>query len=96
MSAAQGFGNIASRRANALIGAGSGVLQAGQSAVQAAGSQFVGESLRGQQMSQLFGNIAQAGLTSAFSGSGFGKGSQNKQDNNLFTGTIDPKFGRQS
>lgn len=64
---AQGFGDIAQRKTSAFLGGQQAISQAGAQATSAAGSQFVGDQLRGQQMGSMFGSIAQAGLTSAAS-----------------------------
>lgn len=58
-----GFGNIASRRVNAITGSQAGISQAGQSVIQSSGSQFVRDQLRAQAEGQIGTDLFKLGAT---------------------------------
>lgn len=88
----QGFGNIAARKSNAVLGGSSNLGTAGRSMVDTAGSQFLGQQFQGQNMAQLGGKFAEAGIQSMadsdFSfGDIFGGGTKLTQPQSPLAGT---------
>lgn len=83
------FGNIASRKSSAFLGSGVGT--AGVATIGAAGSQFVGDSLRARGEGQAISALGKFGSSLA---GRFGGGTKTQTSApTSFSGTIDPKFG---